>query len=373
MNAERRYFLTRYLCIIGTVLCGSGSTIIAKRLDSINFYFPLFQTGLMFLGMSICCGLTLLFSKKNEHLKLIQSSSEQKETKNCIEKIGKFAFCVTAIFDFLGSFMEYFSYNLLKASSIVTFKMMVIVFIVLYRVIIMKKTIYRHQKLGLTFLGMGFLIVGSEVCFNSDNQIDWNSTAGIGITLMIIAQIFNSSVIVLQEYQMNQIPITPQEAVLIQGVSGLIFCTIVYAPLHYLFRNFKSNITDISEPSIKLTNSTEILLLILFFLVVVGFLNFFQVKTIKISDSLSLCTIDSGRVILVWILSIAFSFETALPVEIIGGGCLIFGILIYNEVVVIPCCGLKKSAKASMKENEIYRELKIKDRQWQMNLDSILK
>jgi hypothetical protein len=220
---------------------------------------------------------------------------------------------------------------------------------------------------------MGFLIVGSEVCFNSDNQIDWNSTAGIGITLMIIAQIFNSSVIVLQEYQMNQIPITPQEAVLIQGVSGLIFCTIVYAPLHYLFRNFKSNITDISEPSIKLTNSTEILLLILFFLVVVGFLNFFQVKTIKISDSLSLCTIDSGRVILVWILSIAFSFETALPVEIIGGGCLIFGILIYNEVVVIPCCGLKKSAKASMKENEIYRELKIKDRQWQMNLDSILK
>ena len=374
MNAERRYLMIRYICISGTILFGSGSTIIAKRLDLTQFYYPLFQTGLMFLGMALSSGFIQLFTKKQQKLRpsLINASKEDEINKTCLEKTGRLAFCITAILDFLGSFMEYFSYNLLKASSIVTFKMMVIIFIITYRVLVLKKPIFRHQKLGLGFLGTGFLIVGSQVCFNSENRIKWNRYAGLGICMMISAQVFNSLVIIFQEYQMNKIAIRPQEVVVIQGITGLLVCSVLYAPMHYLFRYIQSDIAEISDPVIKMSESIEICLLIVAFLIFIGLLNLFQVSTIKVADSLALCTIDSGRVILVWILAIAFSFENALPLEIVGGGSLIFGILIYNEVLIIPCCGLRKSAKVSMKENEVYRELKIKDREWQTKLDSIL-
>lgn len=374
MNAERRYLMIRYICISGTILFGSGSTIIAKRLDLSNFYYPLFQTGLMFLGMALCSGFIKIFTKKQQKLRpsLINASKEDEINKTCFEKTGKFAFCLTALFDFMGSFMEYFSYNLLKASSIVTFKMMVIIFIITYKKFVLKKPIYRHQILGLVFLGIGFSIVGLEVLFNSKNDIIWDKYAGLGICMMVSAQVFNSLVIIFQEYQMNKIAIRPQEVVVIQGITGLLVCSILYAPMHYLFRYIQQDIAEISDPIIKMSESIEICMLIITFLFFIGLLNFFQVTTIKIADSLALCTIDSGRVILVWTFAIAFSFESALPLEIVGGGSLILGILIYNEVLVIPCCGLRKSAKASMKENEVYRELKIKDREWQTKLDSIL-
>ena len=60
-------------------------------------------------------------------------------------------------------------------------------------------------------------------------------------------------------------------------------------------------------PFNKMGEDSEVCILVVFLLFIVGLLNFFQIKTIKVADSLSLCTIDSGRVILVWILAIAFA------------------------------------------------------------------
>jgi hypothetical protein len=357
----------------GTIILGSGSTILSKRLDIIGFYYPFFQTGLMFLGEAACSLVILLLAKKEEKQVTLESSGSEKEVqRGCFEKSGKYIFCVTAMFDFLGSFMEYFSYNLLKASVIVTFKMMVIVFIIIYRVYFLKRILYKHQKLGLVFLAVGFILVGSEVSLNSSTHFKYNKNALLGIFFMIIAQAFNALVIIFQETQMGLIEITPQTVITIQGISGLLICSILYAPLKYLFNFIGYNITDMQTPFIKFKENDEVCILICFLLVVIGLLNIFQVKTIKVADSLSLCTIDSGRVILVWIMSIAFSFESALPVELIGGGSLVFGIIIYNEVIVLPCCGMKKSVRVSMKESQIYRELKIKDRLWQNNFDSIL-
>ena len=373
MNAEKKYFMIKYFCMLGTIILGSVSTTLSKRLDIIGFYYPFFQTGLMFLGEASCGLVVFLLTKRQEKIVNLEGSFREREVqKGCFEKSGKYIFCVTAMFDFLGSFMEYFSYNLLKASVIVTFKMMVIIFIIVYRVYFLKRTIFRHQKLGLVFLAIGFLLVGSEVCLDSKTHFNYNKNALVGIFLMISAQVFNALVIIFQETQMNLIKINPQSVVAIQGISGLLICSIFYAPLKYLFNFIGYNSTDMQTPLVKFKESGEVCILICFLLVVIGFLNIFQVKTIKVADSLSLCTIDSGRVILVWIMSIAFSFETALPIEIIGGGSLVFGIVIYNEVIVLPCYGMRKSVRVSMKESQIYRELKIKDRLWQNKFDSIL-
>lgn len=355
----------------GTIALGSTSTILAKRLDSIGFYYPFFQTGLMFLGEASCSFLIFVMFKCQQDIQN-QSSlvSQNDERKGCLIKSGKYLFCATAFFDFLGSFIEYYSYNLLKASAIVTFKMMVLIFLIIYRVLILKRSIYRHQKLGLIFLLTGFLLVGLEVCFNSEDQFKWNQYAIFAILLMIIAQFFNALVVIFQEYQMSRIPITPQEVITIQGLSGLIICSILYEPLKYLFDN--KNIVKMQEPFDKMSDDGEVCILIAFLLFSIGLLNYFQTKTIKVMDSLSLSTVDSGRVILVWILAIAFSFESALPIEIVGGSSLIFGIAVYNEVIILPCCGMKKSARYSMRESQIYRELKVKDRDWQNKFDSIL-
>jgi hypothetical protein len=183
---------------------------------------------------------------------------------------------------------------------------------------------------------------------------------------------FNALNIISEEYQMGKIAINPEEIVAIEGCTGLLLCLTLYIPFRYLSGLVSNNDSSILVPFDKIGHDFEITSLVVASIVVIGLLNYFLVKTLKVADSLALCTIDSGRVVLVWVLAIAFSFEDVLPVEIAGGISLIVGILIYNEVIIVPCCGLKKSAKESMKESEVYRELKIQDRSWQTKLDSML-
>ena len=346
-----------------------------------GFYYPLFQTGLMFVGEALCVFATLGCRKKKPKdlsldfpgISYFASTGDQTLIKKSyLERCGRWGFCISALFDFLGSSLEYYSFDLLRASAIVTFKMMVIIFIWAYRVFILKKVVYRHQWLGLGLLFLGFIIVGFEVTLRSHSNIDWDGDAGMGIAIMLIAQIFNSLNIISEEYLMNKIPIKVEHVVTIEGVTGLFLCGILYLPFRYFVSITNGNAIELVEPFEKIYKDTDICILVIAMLGVIGMLNFFLVKTIKIADSLALCTIDSGRVILVWVLAIAFNFESVLPVEITGGFSLILGILIYNEVIILPCCGFKKSAKLSMKESEMYKELKIQDRSWQTKLDSIL-
>ena len=161
---------------------------------------------------------------------------------------------------------------------------------------------------------------------------------------MVVAQFFNALNFITEEYLMERI-ITSLQA---------------------------GDSVEIVKPFEDIKNHFETCILVISMIIVIGALNYFLVKTIKIADSLALCTIDSGRVILVWILAIAFNLEDVLPIEITGGLSLVLGIMIYNEVLILPCCGLKKSAKTSMKESQIYRDIKLQERSWQTKLDDLL-
>ena len=189
---------------------------------------------------------------------------------------------------------------------------------------------------------------------------------------MVVAQFFNALNFITEEYLMERITIKVEKVVAIEGITGLILCCLLYLPFRLITSLQAGDSVEIVKPFEDIKNHFETCILVISMIIVIGALNYFLVKTIKIADSLALCTIDSGRVILVWILAIAFNLEDVLPIEITGGLSLVLGIMIYNEVLILPCCGLKKSAKTSMKESQIYRDIKLQERSWQTKLDDLL-
>ena len=56
-------------------------------------------------------------------------------------------------------------------------------------------------------------------------------------------------------------------------------------------------------------------------------------------------TIITSRIVIVWIISVAAGFEKFLPLQVIGFVVLVSGILVYNEIVIVPLKSMREGTK----------------------------
>ena len=73
-----------------------------------------------------------------------------------------------------------------------------------------------------------------------------------------------------------------------------------------------------------------------------------------------------------WAISFAFISRAPATLEIIGAILLTAGICIYNEIFIIRWWGFEKAAKKNLKENDIYKEIRQRSREWQTRLESLV-
>lgn len=214
-------------------------------------------------------------------------------------------------------------------------------------------------------------MIGVIIFYTSSESQAWDDKETIGFFLMFISQIFHTLDVISIEYFMWNIEIEPEEVVGIKGLTGIVICLISYAPLHY-FLDPNDPKNSLEAPFRNIDERREIAFYLVMFTISISIFNFFMVKTIKINDSLSFCTLDSGRMIIVWALSLAL-FTTAgfNPFEPLAAFILALGLLIYNEVLVIPLFGLEKSVKKSIKDNQTYKDIRFQSRSWQLMLDTL--
>ncbi|OMJ87853.1 hypothetical protein SteCoe_10336 [Stentor coeruleus] len=368
---KKVYKRLQLLCIFGTMASGTWSTLTVSYLDKLNFTYALFQVAFMFIGEFLCY--FIVYGKKicirNDDFKSTRRYSIQPPNK--LQRFGKKIFIFTAFCDFIDSFLQATSYNYLSTAAIMGFKMLLIFFIFLFRKFVMKRNTYRHQILGLIIILIGMLMIGVIVFYTSSESKVWGDNETIGFFFMFISQIFHTLDVISIEYFMWNIEIEPEEVVGIKGLTGIIICLVSYVPLHYLLDpNDPKN--SLEAPFKDIDRRSEIAYFLVMFTISISIFNFFMVKTIKINDSLSFCTLDSGRMIIVWALSLAI-FTTAgfNPFEPLAAFILAVGLLIYNEVLVIPLFGFDRSVKKNIKDNQTYKDLRFRSRSWQLMLDTL--
>jgi len=71
----------------------------------------------------------------------------------------------------------------------------------------------------------------------------------------------------------------------------------------------------------------------------IAFFNFCGVTTTKLASAAQRATVDSSRTVLIWIGSVLLGFEEPQWLNIPGFVILIFGTLLYNEIIVLPFWG----------------------------------
>ena len=364
------YKRIKYFCIIGMLFFGTCSTLVAKHLDNSSFSYELFQTMIMFIGEFLCI-FYVIYRKFSPTKVSPRKSSGGRQP--LFLSLGKKVFAISGLCDFFGSYLQAICYNLLSSPAIMAFKMLMILNIFIYRFLIIKRKIYRHQVLGLSLLVLGFLLIALIVLTNPEGGEDsYNQPSMlVGMALMFIAQIFNILNFISTEYFMWKVKVEAEEVLAIKGISGIIICVVAYVPLQFIYPQ-DSEESSLWNPFRYLGEHASLAPFLVIFAFIACMYNYFITKIIQVTDSLSACTLDSGRMITYWAISFAFISRAPATLEIIGAILLTAGICIYNEIFIIRWWGFEKAAKKNLKENDIYKEIRQRSREWQTRLESLV-
>lgn len=369
------FFHKKHLFILCIVIFGSGATLATASLLDYGFSYPMFGCGIMFIAEALC---GFFISKKTSATiylaSQVNTTASITEHKPFYQKIGKFACCLSAVFDFIDTIMEFYCYNRLWPAAIVSLKMFSIFYVILYRKYKMKKGMYKHQRLGMGILMVGVVTVVYSIAASSKNIYTIDAITCMYIGIMIISQFFAAGALIIMENAMWTCGISPEEVNSLKGLTGISICTVLYVPLCFALSG-TADFSELYKPFLLLQDPI-IAVLVSLMLFTLFILNLFQVKTLKMTESLAVCTINAGRIVIVWVFFVSLRFNEIRAnqyIQISSGLLIIIGLLIYNEILIIPWFGFKKSAKLSMKENQAFREEREKSRAWQYKLDGLIK
>lgn len=354
---RKKYKKLKYLIILLFIISGSSISILLKNLTVKKFYFPFFQVFIMFVGefMSV---LIYLFEairlKKNRDVNNLRSFVEK---VHVYKKILIFSF--VSILDFINAFLEDYCINHMNVSDFLSLKMTVNYYILLYRSLIIKRKIFRHQLLGLLIFSIGIFlfVINNTWTANSSERKQY----GVYIGLMLAAELVMSTQLLLIEYFAWKYNSAASEIVSIRSTSGLVLCAILYIPITYLF---PGQYTSLSTPFQLLYSDKFISIIITSLIFLIGIYNYLQVFLLKVTESLAVCTLDSGRIVIISVVFAFFVINKWIGLQIVAAFCIFIGLIIYNEILVLPFCGFKQSAVSSLKENKMIRRKREEERMW---------
>ena len=370
---ERSFNRLRYGCMAVCVIFGSGSSLMLKILFQEYSFYPLFQSTVMFIGEFIASFLLLSnFCKLSKSASSQSAFLTQEETPKFFSKNGKIVYCGMALLDLVSAWIENYCFNRMNATDFLSLKMVSNYYILLYRIFILKRKTYKHQYLGFIVFTLGILlIVVDNIIISSQDE---RTSYGIYIALMLLAEFFLGIQLILVEYFIWKNNASPIEINSLRGLTGLAICCLAYYPLIFIFGE-SSHIGNLETPFNEIFRDEVLCPIIICFIVDICVYNLAIIYYIKITEALSFNGVDSGRIIIV---SIIFSFiskkddKESIVIQVVAGVCVFVGLMIYNEVLVIPFFGLEKSAKLSINENKILKQRRAENRTWIHKLDELV-
>ena len=370
---ERSFNRLRYGCMAGCVIFGSGSSLMLKIIFQKYSYYPLFQSTIMFIGEFIASFFLLSsFCQRSKSGSYKSALMKQEETPKFFSKDGKIVYCGLSVLDLVSAWIENYCFNRMNTTDFLSLKMVSNYYILLYRIFIQKRKTYKHQHLGFIIFTLGILlIVIHNVIISSQDE---RTSYGIYIALMLLGEFFLGIQLILVEYFIWKNNASPTEINSLRGLTGLAICCLAYYPLIFMFGE-SSHIGNLETPYNDIFRDEVLCPIIICLIFDVCFYNLIIIYYIKITEALSFNGIDSGRILIV---SMIFSFisrkddEVSIAIQAIAGVCVFIGLIIYNEVLVIPFFGLDKSAKLSINENKILKQRRAENRTWIHKLDELV-
>ena len=389
-----------YVLIGLMILTGSINTIfnkILQKLYGLNFIFEQHHwiiTFGMFIGelVSIFLYIYIVYKRRkeeaqkadqvllDEHTKEVgettevEENKEVKETENKKPPINNFVFFITAGCDLLATTINTFGLTYLTTSMFQMMRGLELFFVCLWSKIFLKRSIYRHQILGVGSLIFGLFLVGlNSVIFQDDNKSVAKNPL-VGILLMCTSQFFSSTEYVFQEKFIKHYDVHPFQLVGFEGLWGSVMYSILLIFFQFLsdcsgwsqdiregicfyyfdthkviyngtdFIDYNTTISRIEDTDFafkQMGASAAVLVVYIFYIVSIALYNIVGINLTKLVSSTARAVVDTVRTVFIWLFFLIWgpvpgTKETFYGLQLGGFVLLVFGTLVYNEIITIP-------------------------------------
>lgn len=319
---------------------------------------PLILSVCSSFGMSLSFFLFLIYkwrsrSKLNKYKKNNKNNEANKkktleielEYNNQYEEIStdKFRYIfLSSILDFMMTILVYFFCVNLKLNL----WMFDILFICMFSHVILKSKLYKHQYLCLMIIIILGIIINLNLYFYQKES----KTNIIEVVIKYFSEIIFSLGLVLNKFTIEKKFASPYEICFIQGIINLILyiiCLLIFKDLDDFFSYWY-----------ELDNIEIYLFLIL---TVIQFIfNLFILMTLKIFTVCHILIIIVIAELEPFCKDLIYQNFNSIII-IIEFICILFILLIFNEIIEINCCGLQTNTKKNIiKRAEIELEMSIK-------------
>lgn len=250
-----------------------------------------------------------------------------------------------------------------------------VLFAALFTLLFLRRRLYMHHWLGVTLISAGAAIVGAASVIQShshpsDNQPPshqsppmpssilqqgiskisdlWRPLHGEGNTsasaplfgdlLVIIAQSLSAFQFIMEEKLLSNWRVQPLLAVGLEGVWGLVICTLSLPFLPYVTDQEGKPLDDLIAATNEVLGNPNLLNSAVVSVLCIGAFNFCGLSVTKALSGANRASIDACRTLFVWLVALYLGWETFKGLQLIGFFVLISGSCLFNEVLrgVLP-------------------------------------
>lgn len=399
----------RSIAISGLLIFGTGSTVVSKFLyeqksvglispEPRNFNKPWFMTLIMFIGMALSLVSYAIeyffFSRKFETNEAVKSdASEHDNVEGETMHVKKkptwktyLALGAPSCFDLVGSTMLNVGLMYIQASVFQMLKGMMVIYTLIISSFILKRPHYPFMWFSAVIVVIAIAIVGVSAVISTGVSVV-GVTQGqvvLAIFLCIGAQILQAAQIMVEDYLLHDVTAPPTLIVGMEGVWGIVLTAFVFLPITmYLPGTDGNGIHENTLDTFEMMKNNKLILGFVIFRMIVAFI--FNVTSTMVTSTTTgvMRTILEGvRTLVTWIVSLIMFYslmktdygkehpnigESWTPyswIQLAGFAILFLGMLMYNQVIKIPCIfrypeeeGEAKGAEEKDAEAEVDAEL----------------
>lgn len=227
-------------------------------------------------------------------------------------------------------------------------------------ILFLKRRLYRHHWSSIACIFFGVFLVGlAAVLWSSDDEAP---TKPLGLVLVVIAQLFTGGMFIVEEKLLGDYYLDPLKVVGWEGIWGVVIYAILLPIFQYIPCDNKDlcpyGVIEDTARAFKDYGENYILIILSVFICFsIASFNACGVAVTKNASAAQRSTIDSCRTVLIWIFFMivpiyGVHLESFKTLQLFGFIFLVFGTLVYNEIVILPFLGFNLYTKTALAQKD---------------------
>ncbi|EGR32614.1 hypothetical protein IMG5_076440 [Ichthyophthirius multifiliis] len=327
-----------------------------------KYAHPFMQSMTMYIGEAL--SLLFYFIYIKVFRQKYEKGKEEAIRKGLKTKINFFLLLIPTACDFITSTLAFFALEFMPLSIYSMVRGGGIIITALFQVQFLKKKLYRHHLLGLSFIIIGLVIVGLTVLIFQNNSSQDNNKLILGLILLICSFFTFSTQITLEEKLFGDYHLNAFQTVGIEGLWGIFICGLTVIGVSFIKcpssiasdcpNGYLEDVPFFIKQVFIMEGKDQPWLLVTVILGVFTIL-FFNVASLAVTKYVNSLSRNVGIVtypFIIWITSIAIGWEKFLAGQLVGYIVVSFGTLIYNEIIILKFWGLNIFTKSEIAKKE---------------------